>query len=260
MANACHDCPPSDEWNTRVPGEPAIHTCWPDDSERVEIEMFRGEFWQLGGRRLPAMAEVLGGQHRTAIADEPAAGRRDESHRAIGTQRRRRQRRMNDSAPRERGKRAAWPRHGAILRVQKIARVPTAASIGRQRLPGFAAILCDEHARRVIRSRFAKRDTALVVEEFDARQARQHELWNQAPRIAAIVRAQHDAASRFGGGPALAAHRPAAPGVDEIDTLQLARDARRLLTPRFAAVVGMPNYTAIAHGPAGRAIDEVHVR
>ena len=63
-------------------GDPDV---WAFDGDGLKVEVIGGCFGERRGRRLPTVAEVAGCHQESAVADGPAAGWGDESHRAERT-------------------------------------------------------------------------------------------------------------------------------------------------------------------------------
>ena len=76
---------------------------------------------------------------------------------------------MHDAPPHQRGESTGRPGDGAGFGIGKIGGEPLAGRVGRERLPGLAAVVRDEHAGGKERTRAARGDAVLGVEEFDPR-------------------------------------------------------------------------------------------
>ena len=99
----------------------------------------------------------------------------------------------------------------------------------------------------------------LRIEEADAPQRGQDEVGVLRPRAAAVARRQDDARAGVNIRPRLPAGRPTELLIEEAHRQQGAGNARCLLGPLLAAVLGVQDHAPITHGPALPCIDEAHV-
>ena len=257
VSPAVHDRPPSAEWNTWLPGDPAIHTCEPRTAtaEKSNWRRTSGGISVGGACHVwPPSAVVI--TSPPSPTSQPTA-RPGELHLPHRSQTERRTVRRLDAAVARRSpfcRRKVQRRRGPTS-IMLPATQSTASAVGsgdhcrppssvKKTPQGYKADACPIAQPRVERR------------ELDSPQRREQELVDGRPMLAAIVRAQQHAGRemRVGRGPA--SRGPAVLGIDELHGPQSTSDARCLLQPMTSAVGRVPDHARIADRPAMLAVDE----
>src|SRR4051812_39852879 len=154
---------------------------------------------------------------------------------------------------------SGWAGKGSFVGREEIGREPGFGLIGANRLPRVSAIMRSEHSGRRIGSGLPEYNAMIPVKKADSDETRQRVMRKQRPGAAGIVRAKHNATRSRPALQAFTTDGPAVVCVYKNYRSQSASSIRLLLAPSLSTIVGVPDHTAIADGPAAHGVDEADV-
>ncbi len=236
-------------------GDPAVRAAH-REGRVVELRVrTRGNFAR---GRLPGLAEIGGGEHEAAIADQPAAGRGDELH-AIECAQAKVGGLRFDRAAANRGHEAVAAGERAHVRIDEVGGEPGARGAAGDGRPAAAGVAGDIDVRQETAPSSGRRPSRCA-----SRKSRSGEWPAKCDRagsssLAAVARLQHDADAGVRVRLQSSAGGPADLVVQKEHAREPAVDAGGLLFPVLAAIGRVPDGAAIADGPAALRADERHV-